>query len=275
LECESPEWKASGKRQYHSISRGWIANEVFRRAHSKGSTIGEFLSEKVSGPLGARVYVGVPDHLLADYAPVKEISLSFLFGQSFIPEIFGRGVDYNIFQLLNLFNSFRKMMKEFNDRVPAYTGMPKEAFGDFFNQDLLRKGQSSSVTGNCSARGLAKVAAAMANGGTFKGVKVLGPKGWEALHAKATAGTLGFSEHVFHFTQGGVAEFHEDAGGRDGYYGWFGYGGSIFQWHPQLRIGFGYVPTVLEFHCMFNNKGRKLQGEVARCAQKLQTSQAS
>ena len=50
--------------------------------------------------------------------------------------------------------------------------------------------------------GLAKVAAAMANGGTFQGVKVLGEKGWEGLHAKPTLGQLGFgSSDELHFTQ--------------------------------------------------------------------------
>ena len=24
---------------------------------------------------------------------------------------------------------------------------------------------------------------------------------------------------------------------REGYYGWFGYGGSLVQWHPELKIG--------------------------------------
>ena len=42
----------------------------------------------------------------------------------------------------------------------------------------------------------------MANGGTFQGVKVLGEKGWKALHAKPTLGKLGFgSDDELHFTQ--------------------------------------------------------------------------
>merc|ERR1712037_344698 len=106
--------------------------------------------------------------------------------------------------------------------------------------------------GNCSAAGLAKIAAAMANGGSLKGVKVLGEKGWKALHAKPTPGNLGMnlSEDIY-FTQGGLAEFRPGGshGFRDGYYGWIGYGGSVFQWHPKLKIGFAYVPTLMEFHC--------------------------
>ena len=30
---------------------------------------------------------------------------------------------------------------------------------------------------------------------------------------------------------------------RDGFYGWMGHGGSVFQWHPELKISFAYVPT--------------------------------
>ena len=124
-------------------------------------------------------------------------------------------------------------------------------------------------------QGLAKIAAAMANGGSLKGVKVLGEKGWKALHAEPTPGNLGMnlsedvyftqvfrfsvSAHFFH--QGGLAEFRPGGshGFRDGYYGWFGYGGSLFQWHPRLKIGFAYVPTLMEFHCMHNRKGGRMQ----------------
>ena len=43
----------------------------------------------------------------------------------------------------------------------------------------------------------------MANGGSLGGVKVLGKKGWDALHAEPTAGTLGFTPDPMYFTQVG------------------------------------------------------------------------
>ena len=49
---------------------------------------------------------------------------------------------------------------------------------------------------------------------------------------------------------------------RAGYFGWMGYGGSIFQWHPKLRIGFAYTPTLLEFHDMYNQRGGRLQVKI-------------
>ena len=29
----------------------------------------------------------------------------------------------------------------------------------------------------------------------------------------------------------------EEEGGRGGYWGWYGYGGSVFQWQPDLKLG--------------------------------------
>jgi len=270
LEGSEQEWPLDGRRQYHALSRGWIANEVFRRAHPEGSTIGEFLRSKVSEPLDAQAFVGVSQAQLANYAPVQEIGIGFLFRNSLLPKALGSGVDYGFFEICSLFNNFRKSVGDF--RSPFKEMDVSKGFATMFNQDMTRRGESSSANGNCSARGLAKVAAAMANGGTFQEVKVLGEKGWEAMHAKPTLGQLGFgSSDELYFTQGGVAEFRStDAyNARAGYYGWMGYGGSIFQWHPKLRIGFAYNPTLLEFHDMYNQRGGRLQEEVVRCAQRL------
>ncbi len=82
------------------------------------------------------------------------------------------------------------------------------------------------------------------------------------------------------FTQGGVNLFTE-AGpkttslerafnvGREGFYGWLGLGGSIFQWHPELEIGFGYVPTALHVLDILNERGKAYQAEVLSCVARL------
>ena len=82
----------------------------------------------------------------------------------------------------------------------------------------------------------------------------------------------------FNFTKGGVCCFEKfkdenqaDSslhGNRYGYYGWFGYGGSIMQWHPEHKIGFAFVPTKLNQMEMFNNRGAQLQKLVVDCAKK-------
>ena len=53
---------------------------------------------------------------------------------------------------------------------------------------------------------------------------------------------------------------------REGFYGWMGYGGSLFQWHPDLKIGFSFVPSVLNSLEMANERGAVLQQLVKECA---------
>ena len=78
------------------------------------------------------------------------------------------------------------------------------------------------------------------------------------------------------FTKGGLCQFENlpDASdgekehlnkNREGFYGWFGHGGSIFQWHPELEIGFAFVPTVLNTVEMTNERGAELQQLVKDC----------
>ena len=89
---------------------------------------------------------------------------------------------------------------------------------------------------------------------------------------------MGFG--VTNFTQGGVNLFTETSAkstrldrafnvGREGFYGWMGFGGSIFQWHPRHEIGFGFVPTSLHVLDILNERGKTYQAEVLRCVERL------
>ncbi|NND67177.1 MAG: esterase, partial [Halioglobus sp.] len=89
---------------------------------------------------------------------------------------------------------------------------------------------------------------------------------------KATMGGL----LTTRFTQGGVDSFipvessstrleRDFTEGREGFYGWMGLGGSIFQWHPELDIGFAFVPTELHVLDLFNERGKRYQAQVLRC----------
>jgi hypothetical protein len=48
-----------------------------------------------------------------------------------------------------------------------------------------------------------------------------------------------------------------------------GMGGSVFQWHPDLEIGFGFALNQMYWFDINNIKGAYLQKEVADCAAKL------
>lgn len=275
-----PEW---GKREYHAITRGWVANEIFRRVHPDGSTLGEFLQKEISTPLNADVFIGVDKKNVNNYAPVADMKFSFVLGQSMIPESLGRAVDMNTFELLGFLNALRKMWKKVEgveQPFADHNGLVFEkSISEFFNQEIVRSGETSSAAANCTARGLAVIAAAMANKGRFQGKEILSPSGWDAFHSDPTVDLMGpsflrkipmFANFPGNFTQGGVAKFEEpEKAGRDGYYGWFGYGGSVFQWHPEYKIGFAYTPTLMEWYSIDNGKGKRLQREVVKCIERM------
>ncbi|MEM1154557.1 MAG: hypothetical protein AAGI44_10470 [Pseudomonadota bacterium] len=85
------------------------------------------------------------------------------------------------------------------------------------------------------------------------------------------------------FTQGGVDYFqpcepgstlYERAfsQGREGFYGWMGLGGSIFQWYPEKDLSFAFVPTSLHYLDFVNERGKPYQDELLRCLDRLAVS---
>ena len=48
-------------------------------------------------------------------------------------------------------------------------------------------------------------------------------------------------------------------------YGWYGYGGVIMQWHPTLKIAFGYAQTNVRWYDRLYKIGGKLQKSVLDC----------
>ena len=60
--------KGQTPRMYHGISRGYILNQILMRADPQKRTMGQWLAEEISGPLGCDVFCG-PHHCgwLASY----------------------------------------------------------------------------------------------------------------------------------------------------------------------------------------------------------------
>merc|ERR1712200_327691 len=107
--------------------------------------------------------------------------------------------DQGIGELFSLIKALRGLVIK-----PGFVGMEGNLMK--FNEPEYRSAEIGSVNGNCSARGLAKLAAVMANKGTFGSDTFLSKAGWEAMHDGATKAPLIFGAE-FKFTQGGVCEW--------------------------------------------------------------------
>lgn len=268
--------RANGSpREYHAITRGWIANEIFRRVEPAGRTMGEFLRDEISTPLDIDVFLDVTDDQAKNICRVQARRWGSQLLDSFVPGSQARRIGLTPTELLTrtrrILPSIRRR-RRMQEPIPM-TGMHEERFGTFDSAPWLQA-QVPSAGAKCSARGLAKLAAAMANGGAINGQHVLGATGHAALHADPIVREMTIMDN--RFTQAGLALFHDadaakgplEAGislGRDGFYGWMGLGGSVFQWHPQRRIGFAYVPTALNPIDLFNERGKSYQKAIVQC----------
>ncbi len=277
--------KGSGNaRQYHAFTRGFIANELFRRIDPAGRTIGEYLRKDICEPLEIDVMVGVKKKELGRVKKVTELGLFFQFMESFKPNFMKRKTIFNVFQLLLAIIQV----------IPAIRAMTKNTLAGFksleyFNDTSIAMGEMPSANTHSNARSLAKIASVMSTGGRFKGdslidkasskKEILSEDAWAALHKnpiEAKMNSLGSTT----FTQAGLAFFYKTTvknnrmerevnEGREGFYGWMGAGGSIFQWHPEYEIGFGYVPTSLDALDLFNTRGKAYQSEMLQCVRRL------
>ena len=265
-------------REYHALTRGWIANELFRRTDPQGRTIGEFVQQEISQPLDLDLAVGVTEEQYQRRIPITPMPPLKHLLATFRPKIFGRRVRHNSIQLFSrLFmlikSLFRGKTKKWPTPILGMTGI------SFFNDKQLAMGETPSANTSASARALAKVAAAMAAGGTIDEHMILSPQAWERLHEAPLQATMG-GFLPCSFTQGGVAHY-ESAGshsnwlqrafnqGREGFYGWMGLGGSLFQWNPEQNVGFAFVPTSLHMLDLLNERGKCYQAEVLHCVRQL------
>lgn len=278
IEAQTPRFRSgeNSQREYHAVTRGWIANEVFRRADPDGRTMGEFMREEIAGPLNADVYIDLTQEQISRINPVEMLGFGYQFRQGLIPKRLGRKMELNLWQTLvklaRLSRGFKN--RTTRDAPPAVNGMQNVTI---VNSPIMALGETPSAGSKCSARGLAKLAAVLANGGTLGRFELLTPAGHEALHAHPEQRSMLSLDTTF--TQGGVATFApvEDSSsfaaalnnGREGFYGWMGLGGSIFQWHPEKKIGFGYVPTSLNVLDLVNERGKAYQAEAVRCVDRL------
>ena len=267
--------EAGSPREYHAVTRGWIVNEIFRRIEPGQRTMGEYLREQISEPLGIDVYFDIKSDEAGRVSRVQPRGLMSQLLDSFVLGSQARSIGLTPFEL---FKRARHVLAAVSgDRRPVLAvplqGIKTEGLRVFDSPEYLQA-QIPSAGAKCSARGLAKLAAAMANGGQIQGQTVLGQSAMEAVHAEPVERSMTIMQNSF--TQGGLARFKEsdaakgplEAGisaGRGGFYGWFGLGGSVFQWHPKHRIGFAYVPTALNPIDVFNERGKSYQKEILRC----------
>jgi len=267
-----PPAKSNTRTEYHAMTRGFILNELFRRVDPSGRTIGECLQDDIAVPLNTDTYIGLPFELLHRSVKLSGFSAARVFGQCLLPKVFGRKLEPSLYDMIQFSLA---LMKVLGEAPPMEHMTDKTATGLIPRFDLssMKTGEIPSANGQCSARGLAKIAAAMANKGEYDGVRILSEETWELFHSNCVKEEIYLYGDMGNFSMGGVHLYgpaenpivlkHGEL--REGFFGWQGFGGSVFQWYPKYRIGFSYVPSLLAWEDAANGKSAYLQRKVVEC----------
>jgi len=213
----APLWFEPGSAMgYHSVTYGFLVGELVRRV--SGRTLGTFLRDEVAVPLGVEFHIGFGpelDPLVAELIPAP-------------PE---------------------------TDNLAQHAANPESLHGKTYhnppahnsdrsipNTRAWRAAEIPSVNGHGNARGLARMYAALACGGTLDGVRILSPE------SVVRAGTVAveMDDMVFGGRVARCLGFTPIAG-HPGAFGHSGQGGSIGFADPAMRMSMAYVPNQMRF----------------------------
>ena len=215
LERQAPWWRPGAAHGYHVNTFGYLVGEVVRRV--TGETLGTLLRTAVAGPLGADVHIGLP---ASEHGRVAEFRFPAVGRQ---PDIATLSDD--------------ELM-----RWNVYCNPPGVSGAGWVNTAAWRSAEMPSTNGHGTARGVARVYAALARGGAIDGVRIVAaPLLQEAVveHACGLDRVLGRPSRFglgFQLTQPERA-----LGPNPGAFGHFGAGGSLGFCDPEANVAFGYV----------------------------------
>lgn len=235
LETQAPLWPPGEKQGYHAITFGLLLRAAIRRL--TGRTIGDLLGAEIAGPLGADVYLGLPESLddrvgtlvtLPKLGAVKAIGGPLLFGGHTMEGRFFRNVLFR-----------RSSPGSRAVRHPADLGGTKLSN---FNLPRVRRMELPWANAHASARGLARIYQMLVQGGELDGVRILSdqacrrpvePQSWVEVD-ETMRKPLGFS-------QGFIKEQSSLFSPSPGWFGHPGIGGSLGYADPDEELAFAYV----------------------------------
>jgi CubicO group peptidase (beta-lactamase class C family) len=216
LAAQEPWWEPGAGHGYHANTFGFLAGEVIRRV--TGVTVGALLREEVAGPLGADVHIGLP---ASQHARVAE------FAWPGPPPAEAEPAGLEPAQLME-HNVY------FNPGGLSGCGV--------INSGAWRAAEVPSANAHGTARGVARVYAALAAGGSLDGVAVASAA---ALAAAATEQVYGPDLVLHRPTRFGLGfqltQPERPLGPGQAAFGHFGAGGSVGFCDPDSGVAFGYV----------------------------------
>jgi CubicO group peptidase (beta-lactamase class C family) len=216
LERQAPWWPPGEAHGYHVNTFGYLVGEVVRRV--TGTTLGSCLRTEVARPLGADVHIGLP---VSEHGRVAE----FLWSPK-TPRAPAAAIPSD--DVLMRWNT--------------YWNPPGISGAGWVNTAAWRSAQMPSTNGHGTARGVARVYAALARDGAIDGARIVAAPVLRAAVAEHSCGPDRVLERPSRFGLGfQLTQPERPLGPNPGAFGHFGAGGSLGFCDPEADVAFGYV----------------------------------
>jgi CubicO group peptidase (beta-lactamase class C family) len=216
IEVQPPEWEPGTLGAYHSSTYGFLVGELIRRV--SGKTTPQILKERFTGPLGVEFYIGMT------------------------PEQSARAAEI-------ITNPGSVSLKAFADPSTKLGRAQKlrDKRPDLYNSKAYHEGYAPSSNGHSNARSVARIYAALAQGGEIDGVRVLREETIRTLGAEQWDNICGLTDRHFRLGMGlflscpPLAPF----GPNPNAFGHAGVGGALGFGDPEAKLAFSYTPNFM------------------------------
>jgi CubicO group peptidase (beta-lactamase class C family) len=211
LARQAPIWEPGTATSYHAMTYGWLVGEVVRRA--TGKTIGRLVQEEIAKPLDAALFIGLPESeesRVAQMIPPKQV------------------IDMASLPL--------------PDAARMALSNPVQD-PEIPNTRAWRAAEIPAAGGQASAMGLARLYAALVNGGSLDGTKLLSPESIARMTTPVTSDGRKdmFLQFIDSWGMGMAINTPGIYGPNPRAYGHSGWGGSFGCADPGLGVAIGYV----------------------------------
>jgi CubicO group peptidase (beta-lactamase class C family) len=227
LARERPWWPPGSRHGYHVNTFGYLVGEVVRRISSR--SLGAFVRGEIAGPLEADFHIGLVE---AEAARTAE----FVWGET--PPILSEEPA----------SEEQLMIRNAYANPPGLSGI------GWVNRPAWRATEIPSTNGHATARGVARIYAALAAGGSIDGVRIIGSDALGEAVKEHSAGDDAVLRRPSRFGLGFQLARQSGQQSAGGYlppgvgpraYGHLGAGGSVGFADPEARVAFGYVMNAM------------------------------
>lgn len=250
LASKAPDWEPGTRHGYHAWSLGWYESGLLQATDPESRTLGRFFAEEVAEPMGADIYIGLPEEESGRVSELKGIGAGSLF------DVLGSFPAGLLLALANPWSMTTRAMAPFDIGGPAELNRPE-----------YREVEIPSGNGIVRIRDLAEMYGRLAAGAG----ELLSAETLEELAESPEPPSQGTRDVIVRTETSYHLGFWKSCEGLDlcseRAFGAPGAGGAVAFADPERELGFAYAPNRMGGHLLDDPRAAALREGAFECVE--------